>query len=96
MIGNTHQARLGKRAELAQYTVDFAAPQRRLAILGLNRTGDSLETYFTVQTLANAMQKMGVLISPGTKEDFKKMPDVHVKEYVAHKAILTIATSANA
>jgi flagellar P-ring protein precursor FlgI len=33
-------------------------------VVGLNRTGDSLETYFTVQTLANAMQKMGVLISP--------------------------------
>lgn len=33
-------------------------------VVGLNRTGDSLETYFTVQTLANAMQKMGVLITP--------------------------------
>ena len=33
-------------------------------VVGLARTGDSLETYFTVQTLANAMQKMGVLITP--------------------------------
>lgn len=33
-------------------------------VVGLNRTGDSQQTYFTVQTLANAMQKMGVLISP--------------------------------
>lgn len=35
-------------------------------VVGLNRTGDSQQTYFTVQTLANAMQKMGVLISPST------------------------------
>ncbi len=35
-------------------------------VVGLNRTGDSQQTYFTVQTLANAMQRMGVLISPGT------------------------------
>ncbi len=33
-------------------------------VVGLNRTGDSQQTFFTVQTLANAMQKMGVLISP--------------------------------
>jgi flagellar P-ring protein FlgI len=33
-------------------------------VVGLNRTGDTQQTYFTVQTLANAMQKMGVLISP--------------------------------
>lgn len=33
-------------------------------VVGLNRTGDSQQTYFTVQSLANAMQKMGVLISP--------------------------------
>lgn len=32
-------------------------------VVGLNRTGDTQQTYFTVQTLANAMQKMGVLIS---------------------------------
>ncbi len=37
-------------------------------VAGLNRTGDSQQTYFTVQTLANAMQKMGVLISPGSVE----------------------------
>jgi flagellar P-ring protein FlgI len=37
-------------------------------VVGLNRTGDSQQTYFTVQTLANAMQRMGVLISPGTVE----------------------------
>ena len=35
-------------------------------VVGLNRTGDSQQTYFTTQTLANAMQKMGVLIAPGT------------------------------
>jgi flagellar P-ring protein FlgI len=34
-------------------------------VVGLNRTGDSQQTYFTVQTLANAMQRMGVLIAPG-------------------------------
>ncbi len=33
-------------------------------VVGLNRTGDSQQTYFTVQSLANAMQKMGVLIAP--------------------------------
>lgn len=37
-------------------------------VVGLNRTGDSQQTYFTVQTLANAMQKMGVLISPSIVE----------------------------
>jgi flagellar P-ring protein FlgI len=37
-------------------------------VVGLNRTGDSQQTYFTVQTLANAMQRMGVLISPGVVE----------------------------
>jgi flagellar P-ring protein FlgI len=35
-------------------------------VVGLSRTGDSQQTYFTVQTLANAMQKMGVLISPAS------------------------------
>ena len=35
-------------------------------VVGLNRTGDSQQTYFTVQTLANAMQKMGVLIAPAS------------------------------
>lgn len=35
-------------------------------VVGLNRTGDSQQTYFTVQTLANAMQKMGVLITPAS------------------------------
>ena len=33
-------------------------------VVGLSRTGDSQQTYITVQTLANAMQKMGVLITP--------------------------------
>ena len=33
-------------------------------VVGLNGTGDRQQTVFTVQTLANAMQKMGVLISP--------------------------------
>ncbi len=35
-------------------------------VVGLNRTGDTQQTYFTVQSLANAMQKMGVLISPAS------------------------------
>jgi flagellar P-ring protein precursor FlgI len=35
-------------------------------VVGLNQTGDSQQTFFTVQTLANAMQKMGVLITPST------------------------------
>ena len=34
-------------------------------VVGLTQTGDSQQTYFTVQTLANAMQRMGVLIPPG-------------------------------
>jgi len=33
-------------------------------VVGLSGTGDRQQTVFTVQTLANAMQKMGVLISP--------------------------------
>jgi flagellar P-ring protein precursor FlgI len=37
-------------------------------VAGLHQTGDSQQTYFTVQTLANAMQKMGVLISPSQVE----------------------------
>lgn len=37
-------------------------------VVGLNRTGDTQQTYFTVQTLANAMQKMGVLVSAGQVE----------------------------
>jgi flagellar P-ring protein precursor FlgI len=37
-------------------------------VVGLDRTGDSQQTYFTVQTLANAMQRMGLLINPGTVE----------------------------
>lgn len=37
-------------------------------VVGLNRTGDTQQTYFTVQTLANAMQKMGVLIPTGQAE----------------------------
>ncbi len=35
-------------------------------VVGLSGTGDRQQTVFTVQTLANAMQKMGVLISPST------------------------------
>jgi flagellar P-ring protein precursor FlgI len=35
-------------------------------VVGLRGTGDRQQTIFTVQTLANAMQKMGVLISPST------------------------------
>ncbi|HEY2856816.1 MAG TPA: flagellar basal body P-ring protein FlgI [Terracidiphilus sp.] len=37
-------------------------------VVGLDRTGDSQQTFFTVQTLANAMQRMGLLINPGTVE----------------------------
>jgi flagellar P-ring protein precursor FlgI len=35
-------------------------------VVGLRGTGDSQQTIFTVQTLANAMQKMGVIIPPST------------------------------
>jgi len=35
-------------------------------VTGLRGTGDTQQTIFTVQTLANAMQKMGVLIPPST------------------------------
>jgi flagellar P-ring protein FlgI len=35
-------------------------------VVGLRGSGDTQQTIFTVQTLANAMQKMGVLITPGT------------------------------
>ena len=34
-------------------------------VVGLRGTGDSQQTYFTVQTLANAMTRMGVQIAPG-------------------------------
>lgn len=34
-------------------------------VVGLNGTGDRQQTFFTVQTLANAMKRMGVQISPG-------------------------------
>jgi flagellar P-ring protein precursor FlgI len=34
-------------------------------VVGLRGTGDRQQTYFTVQTLANAMTRMGVQISPG-------------------------------
>jgi flagellar P-ring protein precursor FlgI len=33
-------------------------------VVGLHGTGDRQQTYFTVQTLANAMKRMGVQISP--------------------------------
>lgn len=33
-------------------------------VVGLNGTGDRQQTFFTVQTLANAMKRMGVQISP--------------------------------
>jgi flagellar P-ring protein precursor FlgI len=35
-------------------------------VIGLNRTGDTQQTYFTVQTLANSLSRMGVQISPST------------------------------
>jgi len=34
-------------------------------VIGLSRTGDTQQTFFTVQTLANTMQRMGVQIAPG-------------------------------
>lgn len=34
-------------------------------VIGLNRTGDTQQTFFTVQTLANTLQRMGVQIAPG-------------------------------
>jgi len=34
-------------------------------VVGLNRTGDTLQTLFTTQTLANIMQRMGVRIPAG-------------------------------
>ena len=33
--------------------------------IGLKNTGDSQQTFFTVQTLANSLQRMGVQIAPG-------------------------------
>jgi flagellar P-ring protein precursor FlgI len=35
-------------------------------VVGLSRTGDTQQTFFTVQTLANSLIRMGVQISPGT------------------------------
>jgi flagellar P-ring protein precursor FlgI len=35
-------------------------------VVGLSRTGDTQQTFFTVQTLANSLQRMGVQIAPGT------------------------------
>ena len=34
-------------------------------VVGLSRTGDTQQTFFTVQTLANTLQRMGVQIAPG-------------------------------
>jgi len=34
-------------------------------VIGLTRTGDTQQTFFTVQTLANTLQRMGVQIAPG-------------------------------
>jgi flagellar P-ring protein FlgI len=34
-------------------------------VIGLRGTGDRQQTFFTVQTLANALQRMGVQIAPG-------------------------------
>jgi len=34
-------------------------------VIGLNRTGDTQQTFFTVQTLANTLQRLGVQIAPG-------------------------------
>jgi flagellar P-ring protein precursor FlgI len=35
-------------------------------VIGLKNTGDTQQTFFTVQTLANTLLRMGVQISPGT------------------------------
>jgi flagellar P-ring protein precursor FlgI len=35
-------------------------------VIGLNRTGDTQQTYFTVQTLANSLSRMGVQITPSS------------------------------
>jgi flagellar P-ring protein precursor FlgI len=35
-------------------------------VIGLNRTGDTQQTFFTVQTLANILQRTGVQIAAGT------------------------------
>jgi hypothetical protein len=47
---------------------------------------DSVNRKMSIDMLIGAAkQSLGrqfVLISPGTKEDFKKIKDVHVKEYV--------------
>jgi len=34
-------------------------------VIGLSRTGDTQQTFFTVQTLANSLLRMGVQIAPG-------------------------------
>src|ERR1700753_3172185 len=34
-------------------------------VVGLHGTGDKQQTFFTVQTLANTLQRMGVQIAPG-------------------------------
>ncbi|MGA2671862.1 MAG: flagellar basal body P-ring protein FlgI [Terracidiphilus sp.] len=34
-------------------------------VIGLRNTGDTQQTFFTVQTLANTLQRMGVQIAPG-------------------------------
>jgi flagellar P-ring protein precursor FlgI len=34
-------------------------------VIGLRNSGDSQQTFFTVQTLANSLQRMGVQIAPG-------------------------------
>jgi flagellar P-ring protein precursor FlgI len=34
-------------------------------VIGLRNTGDTQQTFFTVQTLANSLQRMGVQIAPG-------------------------------
>ena len=61
---------------------------------------DSVNRKMSIDMLIGAARgsvgRQFVLISPGTKEDFKRMPDVHVKEYVAHQLVLTIVTSVNA
>ncbi|HEY6489185.1 MAG: flagellar basal body P-ring protein FlgI [Terracidiphilus sp.] len=47
-------------------------------VVGLNRTGDSQQTFFTVQTLANAMQKMGVLMPSPSQVTVKNVAAVFI------------------
>ena len=38
-------------------------------VVGLKRTGDKVQTIFTTQTLANMLEKMGVIVDPTADEN---------------------------